>query len=631
MPDRRGFLLVAFFSCWACRGVPDFPGAGESLEDSESETMGPSEPDIPVGLNAEDDFYTVFQFHDEALITIGTHGLLDNDTASPNAEARSISDATMQGWWHTIEKDGTFTYERDPSFWGLDGFRYFLVEPEGNSRLADVNLVVRPERILLDEVRAKGYGSMVISGEGIGDKLGASVAGIGDFNGDGVDDIAVGAPWYVANGQNAGRCYVVFGTTEIKNLDLRKLTEYGLGFVINGEGLDDQACHSIAGLADLNGDGRSELIIGAPRAGANHGGRVYVVFGQPNAGSLNLSDMEGEGGGFVIDSESPNDELGWAVGPAGDVNGDEWPDILVTARQGHDPLVGPTGRAYIILGSGDPTNVSLSDVVVGSGGFAVFGEELTGHLGASAAGALDVNGDGLDDVILGAPSVDIGGTNTGRVYVIFGKQKDLSAVSLDDIPPGRGFVITGANANDNTGTSVAGLRDTNGDGLDEIIVGVRRGARALGSAYVVFGKEDDNPVSLATLGAGGNIGYGIQGTESGDLAGAIVAAVGDLDGDGVDDLAVGAPLADSSEAEDVGSTHVIYGTHQTSNMLLSDEPDGNEAFVVVGATGLNTASLMVGGAGDYNGDGFDDLLVGTTSWATAGTAYVIFGVPSQAP
>lgn len=629
MLDRRGPLLVAFLSCWACRGLPDSPGAGEFSGGSESETMeGSSEADVPTGLNAEDDVYTVFQFHDEALITIGTHGLLDNDTASSDAEARSVSDATMQGWWHTIEKDGTFSYERDPSFWGLDGFRYLLVEPDGNSRLADVSLLVRPERILLDDVRAKGYGSFIVTGEGIGDELGASIAGVGDFNGDGIDDIAVGAPSFIANGQNAGRCYVIFGTTEPKSLDLRKLTEYDLGFVLNGEGLLDRACHSVAGLGDLNGDGRNELIIGAPNAGANHGGRVYVVFGQPGAGSIELSDIEGGSGGFVIESESPQDDLGWVVAPAGDVNGDERPDILVTARNGHDAVKGSTGRAYVVLGTDDSSNVSLSEVVRGFGGFAIIGETFGDQLGVSAVGAVDVNGDGLDDVILGAPrAID----NAGRVYVVFSKPDDLSSISLDSIPPGRGFVINGAHAYDGTGISVAALRDANGDGFDEVIVGVKR--EALGSAYVVYGKTDDDPVLLEDLDAGSNSGYRVKATEPGDLAGSVVATIGDFDGNEIEDFVVGAPLADSPvDGSDVGSAHIIYGTvSPAADVSLSNEPDGNEGFVVVGEAGLNTASFVVSGAGDYNGDGLDDLLVGSTSWATTGTVYVIFGVPSQAP
>ncbi|MBA5249989.1 MAG: hypothetical protein FE834_10780, partial [Gammaproteobacteria bacterium] len=224
--------------------------------------------------------------------------------------------------------------------------------------------------------------------------------------------------------------------------------EINRGFVMNGESTHGESGHSVSNAGDVNGDGLDDLIVGAHKANNNYAGKTYVIFGKTNGTAANLSAIVSGTGGFIIDGHADNDRSGRSVSSAGDVNGDGLDDLIVGTNI--------KGKSYVIFGKTNGTAVKLSDIANtdNTGGFMVAGDQN----GYSVSSAGDVNGDGLDDLIVGAHDND-----SGRSYVIFGTA-DHATINLSAITSGTGgFVINGEVAGDNSGRSVSSAGDVNGD------------------------------------------------------------------------------------------------------------------------------------------------------------------------
>jgi len=503
---------------------------------------------------------------------------------------------------------------------------------------------------------AQGQGGFVIQGEHPGDFAGRSVASAGDLNGDGFDDLIVGAEFatFAYNARDsAGAAYVVFGKAGGFGaaILLAAVAQGQGGFVIQSEDAGDRTGRSVACAGDLNGDGFDDLIVGAFRADAagnakKYAGAAYVVFGKAAgfSAAVDLSQVARGRGGFVIQGEDSGDYVGFSVASAGDLNGDGFDDLIVGAYRADAAgnAKDSSGAAYVVFGKAAAFGaaVDLTSVAQGQDGFVIQGEDAGDFAGISVASAGDLNGDGFDDLIVGASNADF----AGAAYVVFGKAAgfgaaiDLAAVALGQ----GGFVIQGEDPGDYAGFSVASAGDLNGDGFDDLIVGAS-GATAAGSArgnagaaYVVFGKAADfgASVDLAQV-ARGQGGFVIQGEDADDRAGFSVASAGDLNGDGFDDLIVGAPLADAAgnAKKYAGAAYVVFGKAAGfgAEIDLADVALGHGGFVIQGQDYFNLAGSSVVSAGDLNGDGFDDLIVGAyqanNTESSAGAVYVIFGGP----
>ncbi|MGB0639196.1 MAG: MopE-related protein [Myxococcota bacterium] len=417
------------------------------------------------------------------------------------------------------------------------------------------------------------------------DAAGVSVSGGGDFNGDGYDDIVIGAKHESSAAAQAGAAYVIYGGEDIGvEMDLAEAD-----VVLTGVAGSDKAGRVVAVAEDVNDDGGADLLVGAPSAdpSGDASGTAYILFGGGISGSLADADV-------TFTGRTGYNYAGLGL-TSGDLDGDGEGDVLIGAP-GNDVGGANTGTIYILWGpieSGSVTAASVSDYVTGQAEGDGIGDSMR---------LFDVNSDGVDDMIVGAPDNSEGGTDAGSVYVVLGPV--TGAVGLDDAD----IQYVGESASDKFGISVASAGDVDGDGADDIIAGAAfddTSGPDSGAAYIVTG---------GTSAVGGAVDeiatVKLTGTENEDQFGAHVDGNGDINDDGIDDFIVSAPFAGGTS--DTGKVYVFYGAIDGS--VSAEEADAWFEGDTLGDQLGNDISFV----GDVDGDGNDAILIGAANDDSAG-------------
>ena len=403
------------------------------------------------------------------------------------------------------------------------------------------------------------------------------------------------------------------------------------GFRFPGAEPGVYAGYSVSAAGDINGDGIGDFIVGSvdQTVGSTDAGRVYVVFGKASSFGADFDPWSLNGtNGFRITGAALGGKLGNSVAAAGDINGDGFDDLIVGA-----PAANQNGEAYVVFGkaSGFAPTLSLASLN-GANGFRIVGATPGEQLGGSVSGAGDVNSDGIADVIVGASEASPNGSFSGAAYVVFGKASGFPAsFNVSNLNGSNGFRIAGESSGNRAGNAVSRAGDVNGDGIADVIVGASEaspnGAAAAGAAYVIFGKAGGGlPATLNVSSLNGTNGFKLSGAAAGDRAGFSVSGVGDINGDKIADLVVGAMRADPNGG-DSGAAYVVFGKVGAFAASLNlASLNGSNGFRIIGAAAGDQAGYSVSGTGDVNGDGIGDLIVGARfANGNAGAAYVVFG------
>ncbi len=392
-------------------------------------------------------------------------------------------------------------------------------------------------------VRAQGYDVLSLTGTAPAGLFGNAVAGLGDVDGDGVPDGLVGAPqYYEPSGTFTGPGYaVVFsGATG------------GTILMLTGAAPGDYFGKSVARAGDVDGDGVEDVLVGAPGTdvgGLANAGRAFAFSG---ATGLTIHSLDGT---------AAEDFFGASVAGVGDVTGDGNSDFLVGAPQGAFPLL-PPGYARLFSGATGGVLLVLTGSGVGDG------------FGTSVAGPGDLNADGVPDLLVGAPQPFAG---SGAVRGFSGSS-GATILNLNGVQPDDGF-----------GWRVAGIGDLDADGVPEVLVGAPT-ALPGGRARVFSG-------------ANGVVRFTFDGTVPEERLGSSVSGSGDLDGDGVPDLLVGAKqwgVPGAGPTPGPGYVRAYSGG------------TGATLYTFSGAADFDVFGASVCDAGDVNGDGVSEVLVGAS-------------------
>ncbi len=415
--------------------------------------------------------------------------------------------------------------------------------------------------------------------------FGCSVSGAGDVNGDGYSDVIIGAYGYNDGGSEVGRAYVYHGSSPLPSASPNWTAQS-----------DQEDAHfgvSVSGAGDVNGDGYSDVIVGATTYddGQMDEGAVFVYHGSSSGLSTSPSWTAAE-------TDQAFAFFGGSVSGAGDVNGDGYSDVIVGAW-GFDEEGANRGVAFVYYGSS--TGLSASS------DWSAQSDEAGAEFGVSVSGAGDVNGDGYSDVVVGAHRYDKGENDEGAVFVYHGSSSGLSSLP--------NWTAESNQADSRFGASVSSAGDVNGDGYSDVIVGAyyySNGETNEGRAFVYHGSSTGLPSSPD---------WTAESDQAGAYFGTSVSSAGDVNGDRYSDVIIGANYYTHGEQYE-GRAFLYNGSPWGLSTVSYDwTAESNQASAFFGSS--------VSSAGDVNGDGYSDVIVGAYNYANGqtgeGGAFLYYG------
>jgi len=413
--------------------------------------------------------------------------------------------------------------------------------------------------------------------------LGVDVSGAGDVNGDGYGDVIVGAFWYDNGESNEGAAFVYHGSAAGINTTADAMVE--------SDQANAELGYSVSGAGDVNGDGYGDVVVGSRfyDNGESNEGAVFVYHGSA-AGINTTADA-------MVESDQVNACLGYSVSGAGDVNGDGYGDVVVGAN-GYDNGEIDEGAAFVYHGSAAGISTT-ADAMVES-------DQATAYLGYSVSGAGDVNGDGYGDIIVGAHYYDNGQSNEGVAFVYHGSADGIDTTATE--------MVESDQANAELGMSVSAAGDVNGDGYGDVIVGAHNydnGQNDEGAAFVYHGSAAGINTAADAM---------VELNQPGARLGSSVSGAGDINGDGYADVIVGAFQFDNGQSDE-GAAFIYHGSAAGINTTADAMVESDQANASMG--------VSVSGAGDVNGDGYADIIVGAHNYDNGqneeGAAFVYYG------
>ncbi len=517
--------------------------------------------------------------------------------------------------------------------------------------------------------------AQTISGLVADDWTGWSVAPAGDFNGDGFDDIIVGSPQSNYYGNDSGVAIVLFSDASGTFPSLNQVESHNRGILIIGAAEGDNAGFAVAGGVDINGDGLSDVVVGAPYADVNgkESGATYVVFGKAdNADAVLLADLASNNSnqGYAIYGAYSRDLTGGTL-VVGDVNGDGLGDVVIgetIARslvttlvyEGSSFLEEPypdPNMAYVVYGKKDGKALNLAEVAEddNTSGYVVYRSSLTylddWQFGAQVLPTGDFNSDGLTDFIVNR---GLHGENSGVNKVVYGRVGGTSVNYNNIKKDGNGINIVAEDGfyafdfytsvlNVLPGFTTSNVGDVNADGIDDIALLLTDidccNDIEYPRAYILFGGVDfSDEIKLADIanGVGGFIIHNdVSDNEFHSLKTILgsIGGAGDLNGDGFDDIIIGDPYVASQK----GRVYTVYGRSGTDPVYLSEVIESGQGFYSEG-NGSAQLGQMIASAGDVNADGIKDIQFGVPSatafvegaeLSNAGSVYVLHGDGKQ--
>jgi hypothetical protein len=519
-------------------------------------------------LVVEDDVYVLVQGNE--LSRIESQGVLSNDsgdgltvtglTPAPSSAPDSYAPE------FEIEKDGSFSFVPVPEFFGAFRASYEVSDSAGNTAQADVTIYVQPREADVSALE-DGVGGFCLRAAGA-DGVGSAIAGVGDIDGDGLGDFAVGAP---EADSKAGRVYVVRGAATGEGFELVALTpdsDETRYFAIDGVA-GSELGYAVSPAGDLDGDGLDDFLVGAPET-APADGKVHVIHG---VGKPPAQEAIGDAGALSFEGEL-SDNIGQLVAGGYDLDGDGVPDPVIVG----DRPVAYRGRYYVADGAA-VSSTTLDDQVPH-----IVGAADNDYLYQGAASVGDVDGDGNNDLLLASASV---------IALVRGPVSEFPADLGASFTNEHGSVVARSAA---APVSVARAGDIDGDGENDVVF-----CDGVQTCKIVFGPVEDLIAGLSIEGFGGT---------------ALYTAAADLTGD------------DASEAlfSDGTNVYAVFGdsVEKDGSFDVADLP-GAEGFVVTGAD-APIASLAP--VGDLNGDGHQDLAFGIpTAPGVDARVCVLYGTP----